>query len=280
MKYPFDILPKILILAIITAILAGYFLFNFLKEPELTDFPHGFKPYTAVVLFNLSLLYKPSKNITVEMFENAIIESDAAYDIRRYFGGTVEIVFPDHFDDFKDKYNLILVGTPENNVLIKKVCDAAGMVEEIRDSEEKYGLLEIFRNPWNPLRKIIIITGSDGIGVKSACDTLISGKGLKGKRMVIKPEIKTISGRIYPSGDPELICWFIASSEGRFMIWGYNRKGMELITKAGGLISQGKDARVVVKGYLTTMCVTKISPSYIKTCCETIIVIDYNFIGD
>ncbi|MEM2821115.1 MAG: hypothetical protein QXM98_02540, partial [Thermoproteota archaeon] len=57
MKYSFRILQKkILILVIIGAILIGYFLFRFLKEPELTDFPYDFKPhtYTMILLSRLS----------------------------------------------------------------------------------------------------------------------------------------------------------------------------------------------------------------------------------
>lgn len=290
MKYSFRILQKkILILVIIGAILIGYFLFRFLKEPELTDFPYDFKPHT----YTMILLSRLSQR------KCTMLEFSAAWEICKCLGilskESTEVIFeekmfeltnrlsPENFDNFKDKYNIIIIGTLENDGLIKKVHEAVGVVGEVKDSDERYGLLEIFRNPSNPLRKILIITGSDEIGVKIACDALISGKELRGNRMVIKPEEKTISGKIYLDRSLQIFNWVIDfNEEPPLKIWRGVLKGEELIDKAKELINQGKEARATVKGYLTTICWTPYFHvgKFLLICQKAILVTDYNFIED
>ncbi|MEM2415241.1 MAG: hypothetical protein QXZ04_05530, partial [Thermoproteota archaeon] len=108
-------------------------------------------------------------------------------------------------------------------------------------------------------------------------------KELRGNRMVIKPEEKTISGKIYLDCSLQIFNWVIDfNEESPLKIWRGVLKGEELIDKAKELINQGKEARATVKGYLTTICWTPYFHvgKFLLICQKAILVTDYNFIED
>lgn len=73
----------------------------------------------------------------------------------------------------KTDYNLILVGTPNSNILLQEVydfADAARVTEE--DPGKSKGILEILRSLWNEDKVMLLVQGSDEWGVKAGSERL------------------------------------------------------------------------------------------------------------
>lgn len=96
----------------------------------------------------------------------------------------------------KESYNLILVGTSESNGMLEETWSAA---EEIKMRKGNYrveelevirvtetypgrnrGILEILRNPWNKEKAVLLVEGSDEIGVKAGVEKLKHTEELEG----------------------------------------------------------------------------------------------------
>jgi hypothetical protein len=126
------------------------------KELKLSDFPEVFKENTLIVIG-----------------DNAYeVELQAANEVAGYLEnetGNKPIVKKYSEIKGKDKrnYNLIIIGTPNSNPMLKEVYEMANVseVNETFPGEEK-GILEILRNLWNKNRAILLIEGSKKEGVR------------------------------------------------------------------------------------------------------------------
>jgi len=71
-------------------------------------------------------------------------------------------------------HNLILVGGADSNEVLKEVYD---MTDAMRVTDEYpgagKGVLEILRNPWDPKKAMLLVAGSDELGVKAGCGSLL-----------------------------------------------------------------------------------------------------------
>ena len=88
----------------------------------------------------------------------------------------------------KTSYNLILIGTPNFNSLLTESYKLTSMkiVTEEWPGKNK-GVLEILRNPWNSAKALLIVTGSNEIGLKAATVKLNQHRELRGSSMVVGP---------------------------------------------------------------------------------------------
>lgn len=136
---------------------------------------------------NMSLSDYPQlfeKDVVIVIGDNASqLEKESAESIARYLenstGNKPEIISAQKIDSFKYTYNLIIVGTPNSNNVLKRVCDMADvtMVTEEYPGGGK-GVLEILRSPWNEEKAILLVEGSDEWGLKAGVEMLDETKGL------------------------------------------------------------------------------------------------------
>ena len=107
----------------------------------------------------------------------------------------------ERLDEIKDRYNLIVIGQPSRNPLLRELNDwlpqpfqeGLDTIRPVLDSvifadvfERDVGLLQELASPWNPRRTIAVVTGTADEGVGWAYQTLIEGpQGLHGNLAVI-----------------------------------------------------------------------------------------------
>jgi len=128
------------------------------KELRLSDFPEVFKENTLIIIG-----------------DNASeIEMQAAKEIAEYLQnrtGNKPLVkkYSEITEKDKRNYNLIIIGTPKSNIILKEIYTIADVLEvnETFPGEGK-GVLEILRNPWNKERVLLLVEGSDKWGVLSS----------------------------------------------------------------------------------------------------------------
>ncbi|MHC1572049.1 MAG: hypothetical protein ACXQTL_04800 [Methanosarcinales archaeon] len=131
------------------------------QELKLSDFPEAFKENTVIVIG-----------------ENASeIERQAAEEIKNFLvehgSSDIKVIDLQEIENFKEEYNLIIVGTPKTNLFLE---EAYAMTDATRVTEgypgEGKGVLEILRNPWNEEKAMLLVERSDEWG----CLTLFSHK--------------------------------------------------------------------------------------------------------
>ena len=169
---------------------------NLQEEPQkeelmLSDFPDVFKNDTIIVIGeNASLIENESAEAIAVKLENLT--------------GNITIIINDTAltENNKTRYNLILVGTPNSNRLLQEVYNLtnATRVTEEYPGENK-GILEILKNPWNEVKAMLLVEGSDEWGVKAGGDLLTENE-----------KIKELSGGITVTAETNE-SWVIASDD-------------------------------------------------------------------
>jgi len=90
-----------------------------------------------------------------------------AANLENLTGNKSEIVSSKKIESFKYIYNLIIVGTPKSNEVLRKVYD---MTDAIRVTDEYpgkgKGVLEILRNPWDEGKAMLLVEGWDEKGIE------------------------------------------------------------------------------------------------------------------
>ena len=125
------------------------------KELVLSDFPEVFKESTMIVIgSNASEIEIQAANEIAEYLEN---ETGNKPLIKKYSEVT---------EENKRNYNLIVVGTPNFNPMLKEIYAIADVLEvnETYPREGK-GVLEIARNPWDGSKAMLLVEGWDKDGV-------------------------------------------------------------------------------------------------------------------
>jgi hypothetical protein len=133
------------------------------KELKLSDFPDVFKENTLIVIG-----------------DNASeIELEAANEIAGYLEnktGNKALVkkYSEVTEEEKRNYNLIVVGTPNSNPMLKEVYAMADVLEvnETFPGEGK-GILEILRNPWDEEKAMLLVEGWDRESVLESYDQVM-----------------------------------------------------------------------------------------------------------
>jgi hypothetical protein len=128
------------------------------RELKLSDFPEVFKENTLIIIGdNASEIEIWAVNEIAEYLENKTGNKPL---IKR----CSEVTEKD-----KKNYNLIVVGTPNSNPMLKEVYAMADVlvVNETFPGEGR-GVLEILRNPWNENKAMLLVEGWDKWGVKES----------------------------------------------------------------------------------------------------------------
>jgi len=124
------------------------------QDLALSDYPKLFEKEAVIVIGeNASQIEKESAEAIAANLENLT-------------GNKPEIVNTKEIESFKHAYNLIIVGTPKTNPLLEEVyalTNATRVTEEYPG--EGKGVLEILSNPWDESKAMLLVEGSDAVGV-------------------------------------------------------------------------------------------------------------------
>ena len=131
------------------------------------------------------------KDVIIVIGENASqIERDGANAIEYNLGedGNKPIIKTDAgvIEKEKSEYNLILVGRPDANRILKDVYErtnATKITDEYPGADK--GILEILRNPWNESKTMLLVEGSDQWGVRTGSIVLEDRRQLKDKNTIV-----------------------------------------------------------------------------------------------
>ena len=127
------------------------------KDLMLSDYPEVFRTDTVIIVGE----------------EVSEVEREAAEliatNLEELTGKRPEIISTKDAQNYRNTHNLIVLGTPKTNPLLEEICRLTNATEATDEYPgEGKGILEILRNPWNPDRTLLLITGSDEWGVKGA----------------------------------------------------------------------------------------------------------------
>ena len=132
---------------------------------------------TSVLEQDLSLSNYPrlfARDVTIVVGENASqVELESAQMIAvglKKLNGSESVIIEDNRLEEADKtgHDLILIGTPGSNAVLEEIYHYTGTTKVTSENPGKYkGLLEILKNPWNPEYTLLIVAGSDEMGVKA-----------------------------------------------------------------------------------------------------------------
>lgn len=159
-------------------------------ELKLSDYPEVFSKDTIIVIGeNASEPERESVQLIAETLKNST-------GMKPQILSNIEIA-----DIQFKKHNLILVGTSESNNLLNTVYDMTSVESAKRVTKEypgeNKGLLQMLNNPWNKEKALLIVAGSDVIGVKAGSEVLKNteevGK-LKEKTLLLAREMKPKNG--------------------------------------------------------------------------------------
>lgn len=190
----------IIILILLIAITAGIlFLLSCKELPTQPASKDELTEPTELIVLNLSDYPKVfSKDVIIVIGENATeMERETSQMIIEILEGLIapkpqlkqDTIITD--SDLSE-YNLILVGTPESNNLLNTLYNMTG-AESIERATREYpgenkGLLQILNSPWNKEKALLIVAGSDEMGIKADSEVLKNteevGK-LKEKTLII-----------------------------------------------------------------------------------------------
>ena len=131
------------------------------EDLTLSDYPELFAKETVIVI---------GENAT--QIEKESAEAIAA-NLENLTGNKPKIYISKKIESLKYLSNLIILGTPKSNEVIREVynmTDATRVTEEYPG--ENKGILEILRNPWNEDKATLLVEGSDEWGVKAGSEML------------------------------------------------------------------------------------------------------------
>ena len=132
------------------------------------------------------------KEVVIVIGENASqIEKESAEAIAANLvnltGNKPEIINTKKIESFKYSHNLVIVGTPNSNKVLREVYN---MTDAIRVTDEypggNKGVLEILRNPWNEDKAMLLVEGSDEWGVKAGVVVLAGSQELNKHRLSVE----------------------------------------------------------------------------------------------
>jgi len=120
------------------------------RDLTLSEYPKLFAKGAVIVIGeNASQIEKQSAEAIAANLENLT-------------GNKSEIVSSKKIERFKYTYNLIILGTPKSNEVLREVY---GMTDAIRVTNEypgeNKGVLEILPNPWDEGKAMLLVEGSD-----------------------------------------------------------------------------------------------------------------------
>lgn len=168
------------------------------EELMLSDFPDVFKNDTIIVIGeNASLIENESAEAIAAKLENLT--------------GNMTIIINDTelTENNKTNYNLILVGAPKSNSLLQEVYNLtnATRVTEKYPGENK-GILEILCNPWNEEKAMLLVEGSDVLGVNAGSEKLTLTENGKNKELSGKIKVTEFMKKLETNQT-----WVIASED-------------------------------------------------------------------
>ncbi len=156
------------------------------KELRLSDFPEVFKENTLIIVGdNASEIEVQAANEIAEYLAN---ETGNKPLIKKYSEVT---------EEDKKRYNLIVVGTPESNEMLKDIYAIADVIK-VNESfpGEGKGILEIARNPWNEERAMLLVEGWENDGLLFSYNEALKIIGWNEKYRKSDGEEKTFVGTI------------------------------------------------------------------------------------
>jgi len=125
------------------------------QEPKLSDFPEAFRESTLIVVGD-----------NASEIEIQAVNEIADYSQKKTWNKPLIKRYSEITEEDKRNYNLIVVGTPKTNPLLEEVyamTNATRVTEEFPG--EGKGVLEILRNPWDESKAMLLVEGSDAVGV-------------------------------------------------------------------------------------------------------------------
>ena len=151
-------------IAAIAIVITAMVLSGFFEQEEdlvLSNYPKLFEKDVVIVI---------GENATQMEYESA--EAIAA-NLENLTGNKPKIYISEKTESLKYTYNLIILGTPNSNEVLKEACKMANatMVTDEYPGENK-GILEILRNPWDTGKAMLLVEGSDEWGVKAGASKL------------------------------------------------------------------------------------------------------------
>jgi hypothetical protein len=211
------------------------------------------KPQQELVLSNYPKLFE--RDVVIVIGENASqIEMEGAQAIADNLGnltGNVAVIKKDVEITEKEKagYNLILIGMPDANSMLRDVYERTNATKVTNEYPGAgKGVLEILRSPWNDEKAVLLVAGSDEWGVKAGSDTITSSQKLIGKSMEIPIKLKIIQGEVKQISFVSAKMWVIQTSEGEMYV--------PVGNMSQEIISLGEGKKVKVKGYVTEIEIT------------------------
>jgi len=181
------------------------------KDLMLSDYPEVFGIGTVIIVGE----------------EASEVEREAAgliaADLEELTGNRPEIISTKDVQNYKSTHNLIIVGTPNSNPLLREIYYLTG-AKEVTDKNpgEGKGIVEILRNPWNLQKALILVEGINEQDLKKSAALLMDQEILKDfstTRIVVGPSIKLI-GRIYVTGHEPFSQLAIESQYGVYLLIG------------------------------------------------------------
>ena len=147
------------------------------EDLVLSNYPKLFEKDVVIVI---------GENATQMEYESA--EAIAA-NLENLTGNKPKIYISEKTESLKYTYNLIILGTPNSNEVLKEVCKMANvtMVTDEYPGEGK-GILEILKNPWDTGKAMLLVAGSDEWGVKAAASKLEQTYGINETSVIVELE--------------------------------------------------------------------------------------------
>ena len=161
------------------------------------------QPKEDITLDNFPKLFE--KDVIIVVGENASsIELDAAKAVS-YYLGDISLTRTDAKITGEEKtgYNLILVGRPDTNKMLREVYERTNATEVTSESPGvSKGVLEILKNPWNESKVMLLVEGSDEWGVRAGSVVLEEKQKIKDKAKVVV-DWEEVTGVMFPIDSPE-----------------------------------------------------------------------------
>ena len=161
------------------------------------------QPQEDITLNNIPKLFE--KDVIIVVGENASsIELDAAKAVA-YNLGDISVTKTDAniTGEEKSGNNLILVGRPDANRMLKDVYERTNATEVTKDYPgASKGVLEILRNPWNESKMMLLVEGSDEWGMRAGSVVLEEKQKIKDKAKVVV-DWEEVTGVMFPIDSPE-----------------------------------------------------------------------------
>ncbi|KAF5431868.1 S-layer like family, C-terminal region [Candidatus Methanophagaceae archaeon] len=145
------------------------------EELVLSNYPKLFGKEVVIVI---------GENATQMEYESA---EAIAENLENITGNKPKVYISEKTESLKYTYNLIILGTPNSNEVLKEVCKMAN-VTRVTDEYpgENKGILEILKNPWNEDKAMLLVEGSDEWGVKAGVVVLAGSQELNKHRLSVE----------------------------------------------------------------------------------------------